>query len=648
MFGLFSKSFERVFPPKDLFRGTPLVVFILSAVNSLLLCFLLLDFYFAVDLLIHQGFVQVNTKQVEEYTKLLGTPNDAAGETTQRFDQGLRATAWNDRDQFYGGFLVALCRGLPAVQNNNGGLATLVLLGVITGLLRSLLLTRVRRLADHASIDVATRLRRSIHRQVMRLGPSDLEDRNFDHVYKLFTKETDEVREAIFRIISRLGDHILLIFSLLIMCLMIDFVLTIQCSVPLVACWYLIKKEHQRFASERKLATDRSRGELQLLGEGLKKTRLVRGYGMESFEHDQFQSHLDRFRRKLLSAKQGEGWSNWLIRLVITLCLTIVLFLLCSRVLMSAGDASVSFSTALLLAGVFACIYRPLNQLWELPNDCADGGKAADRIYRYISQIPEVGQAVGAKFLQPLNNSVQFESVSYSLSNNRKLLENLDLKIPGGGISALVSIDKLEARTVAYLLPRFIEPQNGRILFDGEDTAWVTLESLRAETIFVGSTDPFFTGTVFENISCGRSEYSLQDVTEASKEVHAHNFILKLPQGYETVLGEHGEQLNAGQSFRLGLARAALRDPAFLIIEEPDTVLDDDTKSLLDDAYSRLSRDRTLLFLPTRLSTLRRADQIVLIHKGKVEAIGTHASLVKSSATYRHWEYIHYNEFRDV
>jgi ABC-type multidrug transport system fused ATPase/permease subunit len=267
-------------------------------------------------------------------------------------------------------------------------------------------------------------------------------------------------------------------------------------------------------------------------------------------------------------------------------------------------------------------------------------------VYRYLDRIPEVGQAVGARFLQPLSRLLQFEGVHYALPHGRKLLDGVDLRIPAGTSTAVISLEPLEPRALCYLLPRFIEPQSGRVLFDGEDIAWVTLESLRAETAYVGGTDPFFTGTVLENISCGSANFSLQDVTAAAKQAHAHNFILKLQQGYETVLGEHGEQLDPGQSYRLGLTRAILRNPAVLIVEEPTTALDDDTKAMLDDTYSRILPNRTVIFLPMRLSTLRRLDQIVVLHKGRVEAVGKHADLVRTSPLYRHWEYLRFNEFR--
>jgi ATP-binding cassette subfamily B protein len=294
----------------------------------------------------------------------------------------------------------------------------------------------------------------------------------------------------------------------------------------------------------------------------------------------------------------------------------------------------------------FALMHFPINGLLELRHQSEQTDLAASRIFRYLDQIPEVGQAVGAKFLQPMRRAIQYESVGYSIPNHGTVLKNFDLKIAVGEKVAFVSLDPLESQAAAALLPRFIEPSHGRILYDGEDIAWVTLESLRAETTFVASSDSVFSGTVLQNITCGASDYSLQQATDAARMTHAHNFVIGLPNGYETVLGDHGEQLDAGQAFRLALARAVVRTPALMIIEEPTQQLDDAAKSWIEDAYARIARDRTVIFLPTRLSTVRKADRIVVIHQGRVEAIGNHDSLVRSAPVYRHWEYVHFNEFR--
>jgi len=187
----------------------------------------------------------------------------------------------------------------------------------------------------------------------------------------------------------------------------------------------------------------------------------------------------------------------------------------------------------------------------------------------------------------------------------------------------------------------------GQVLIDGRDIRQATLESLRAEAIFVGGQDPVFNATVVENITCGQTDITRQQAVDAAKLVHADQFLRTLPKGYDTVLGEHGASLDPGQMFRLNLARAIVRQPALLVIEEPPLPLDAETKALLDDAYQRISGSRTLIFLPHRLSTVKRCSRVVLIHDGHVVADGTHDVLVKASDLYRHWEYTRFNPFRD-
>jgi ATP-binding cassette, subfamily B, bacterial len=260
--------------------------------------------------------------------------------------------------------------------------------------------------------------------------------------------------------------------------------------------------------------------------------------------------------------------------------------------------------------------------------------------------LPTVSQAVGAKFLQPLSKTLHWESVTYRPPGGRLLLDRLDLQVRAGRTYSVVSLDEREARAFAFLLPRFIEPQSGRVLFDGEDIAWGTLESLRAEVVLATADDPLLSGTVLDNIRAGRSEITLNQATEAAKEARAHNFIARLPQGYETELSLRDAALDAGQRFRLSLARALVRKPAVLIIEEPAEELDDDTKQLIDDTYGRICPGRTVFFLPRRLSAVRSSDDVIVLRQGRVEAFGPHAVLVKESPLYRHWEYVHFHEFR--
>ncbi len=651
--------FRRVFSPKDLSRGSARWAWLFSVISAGSLCGLLFGVYLLVDLLITRGDVLLPTDaDVAAYEKLTerspsGDPapmaivaqNPPIGQ--HRFDQGLRPTAWQARQESWGSLMRELVRSVPALRATNMALLTLLATNILLALVSIISGSQIKSLAFRRSQEVATRLRQSLHRQTLRLGPSDLEDEAGEVAFLMFTGDVERVREGIQTWFERIVRAPLLLAALVSLMLLTHWLLALQCIVPLVACFYLVRNERRRFEQSRRKLEDRAGDDLRLLAEGLRKTRLVRGFGMETFEHERFGVHLQRFLKKIASLKEDERLSRWLCWFVVLITVGLVLFLIATKTLSDPSErAFLPVSAMLMFVAAMRLAYRPLTELWELPQIEQTAGQWADNILRYQSRIPEVGQAVGAKFLQPLTKQIQFESVTYRLPDSRLVLDRVELKIPAKSMIAVLSLDPLEARALTYMLPRFIEPQSGRVLIDGEDLAFVTLESLRAESIFVGGMDPFFTGTVSENISCGDSRFALQHITEAAKLVHAHQFINKLPQGYETVLGEHGELLDPAQTFLLGLARALIRDPALMIIEEPAEKLDDDTKSLLDDTYARLAKDRTLIFLPSRLSTVRKADQVVFLHKGRVEAVGPYSKLINSAPLMRHWEYVRFNEFQ--
>jgi ATP-binding cassette subfamily B protein len=199
-----------------------------------------------------------------------------------------------------------------------------------------------------------------------------------------------------------------------------------------------------------------------------------------------------------------------------------------------------------------------------------------------------------------------------------------------------------------YLIPRLLDPSTGEIRIDQHNLRWVTLDSLRAQIGIVMMHNLVFHDTVRNNIGCGDQAFTLPQIIEAAKMAHAHHFIQKLPQGYETPIGELGHQLSLSEQYRIALARAILRDPALLIIEEPDTDLDEETKNLLDDTLARALPDRTAIFLPHRISTLRSCNTIHLFNKGRIVASGSHKELLGSSKLYRHLYYLEFNQMEEA
>jgi ATP-binding cassette subfamily B protein len=210
---------------------------------------------------------------------------------------------------------------------------------------------------------------------------------------------------------------------------------------------------------------------------------------------------------------------------------------------------------------------------------------------------------------------------------------------------ALVGPEDMQKHALVYLIPRFLDPAGGEIRIDRKNLRWVTFDSLRAGLAIVLQHNLVFNDTVANNIGCGDASYQLPRIIEAAKIAHCHKFIQELPQGYETPIGEMGHPITLGDKFRIALARAILRDPSLLISEEPHLPLDDDSKSLLDDTYTRILPGRTAIFLPHRLSTIRSCDKIFLIYEGRIEASGDHRELLASSELYRHLQYLEFNEF---
>ncbi len=634
-----SSGFERVLPRRVWLQSQGVQLIAWSILAALSIVLVLVTFALLVDLLVHHGQLSVAPEDVpaartffslEESTKL---PTE---------NSGVMPTAWRLRDRPVGQWLASAMQ-IEFLRTNRGSLFWLIFGWAAFAGLWTMCRGRIRRLASAIAARSTTQIRSDLHRQSLRIGLSGLDDRSHEQVLSLFMKETGLIWEGIFTWARTWWREVFTALFVVALLLRFDWRLTLQALVPLAAGWWLFWHERQIGAAQRRLAEARSAGVLRTLGEGLSKPRLVRGYAMENFEHAQFQKYLGQLTRDVLMGQNLEGATTWTARAGIAVLMAVVLYLVGARTLSLVNPIPIAVAATFLLA--FAILTRCVNVLRQQVDVAQSLDIAGQAVNRYLLAIPEVSQAVGAKFIEPVSKSVIFENVSYSVGN-KPLLERFDLRITARTSIALVAFDRMVPRAVAYMLPRFIEPQEGRVLADSEDIGWGTLESIRAEMLYVGGDDPLFTGSVLQNITCGDPKFTVNQATDAAKLVHAHQFIQKLPQGYETILGEHGEQLDAGQSFRIGLARAALRNPAVLIIEEPERLLDTSAKDVIDDAYQRLTANRTVIFIPSRLSTVKRADLVILLQDGKVEAIGPHADLVRQSELYRHWEYTTFNTFR--
>ena len=542
-----------------------------------------------------------------------------------------------------GGVASRAIRSLRVLQATGPAVVSLLMAMCLFVLLRWAFKSLANTVVESRISASVQKLRQHIHRKSIRLEPSDFSGTHASIADRLFRESTVYLETAG----SRWGSAVLLavtdIIVVLSVALLTQWRVALETFVPLLLLQIAIRYETQRSDSSLRLLTEQVKRGLDRMAEGLRKTRIVTGFGMEQAEHEQFQNNLTQYRERCRQVISQQNVAIWIRRVLLLLLVAVPAAFLVTHII---RDGSIDVAAGLLIAGCLYFFSQAISRFENVHAFRSEGNVHAAEVTAFINRVPLVSQAPGASFLEPMSRSLVFDQIAFSPTTSPGLIRGLDLRIGFGETIALLSLQRESAFALASMIPRFIDPDQGQILIDGRDTRLATLESLRAESIMVCGNDPVFNATVLENITCGQKDITRQQALDAAKLVHADHFVRTLPKGYETLLGEHGAALDRGQIFRLSLARAIVRQPAILVVEEPDIALDSATKSLLDDAYQRISGNRTLIFLPTRLSTVKKCSRIVLIHEGKIAVDGMHDQLVRTSELYRHWEYIRFNPYR--
>lgn len=291
------------------------------------------------------------------------------------------------------------------------------------------------------------------------------------------------------------------------------------------------------------------------------------------------------------------------------------------------------------LLSKLATLFRPAAQ--PAPREDAPGPlglrSLTPRFPWSLVSASRIQEVVGAEYLQLLSKEIQIDHVSFQEpGSGRLLLDDVSVTINAGQRIALVGSNELEKHAFLWMLLRLVDPVRGEIRIDEKNIRGVTLESLRTQIGLVMQHNLVFPATVANNIGCGDESYTLPQIVEAAKIARAHNPVARLPQGYLTIVGNSGPTLSHSEQYRIALARAILVEPALLILEEPGTALDEDTVALVNDTLARILPHRTVIFLPRRIATLESCDKVLLLHKGRLEAVGDHRTLLGQNALYRH------------
>ncbi len=380
---------------------------------------------------------------------------------------------------------------------------------------------------------------------------------------------------------------------------------------------------------------------LLLLHEDLSMIRTVRVFGMEGVDKQRFEQHLDHYQTADERRIRVEGRRNPTTLLMAGAAAFLAAGLLGYNVM----SGRLGLAASITLVGVLIALYRPLIQWLTRRRLLVQATRAAEAIEDFLDRRPELQMGVNAQFLRPLHERISFENVTLESPTGRPLLQGFSAEIASGSRTAIMGLDEEAKHALVCMVPRLIDPKVGRVRIDGTDLREVTLESLRAQVALLLRADYVFSDSVLNNIGLGDDSYTLPRIIEAAKIAHAHHFIQDLPKGYETVIGPLGHPLSADEEYRIAFARAYLHDPSIVIIEEPITPLEDEVKPLIDDTIDRLAPERTLIFLPHRLSTIRKCDQVLVLHNGRVEVMGPPREVHGQSKLYRHLQYMEFNQF---
>jgi subfamily B ATP-binding cassette protein MsbA len=476
----------------------------------------------------------------------------------------------------------------------------------------------------------------------------DLRDEVYDHLLELdlkffgrtrmgqiisrLTHDVEQLRTLVAKQLARILSSVFEFATALYFMLEISWKLTVAAFVVIPATmglWGPLLKRLRR--GDRRVLNLAAEVNAHIQ-ETLSGIRLVKSSAAEAHERARFHGLTGDYFRTFVRTEQLRALAAPLTEMLAALG-TVILLWYGARLVVVEGDLSGAAFIAFL--GLSMKLYAPVKFMAKFPALVQPGLVGAERIFEFLDAPIEIRDRDGARPFPGLQDEIRFEGVSFAYRPGERVLHGVDLTVPRGNVVALVGPSGAGKTTLVDLLGRFYDPTEGRISIDGEDLREISITSLREALGVVSQETVLFHDTVRANIAYGMDGADQKAVERAARAANAHDFVEALPQGYETVVGERGTELSGGQRQRIAIARAILRDPPILIFDEATSALDTESERLVQDAIERLLAGRTVFVIAHRLSTVQRADRIVVLDRGRVVERGSHEELLAAGGLYR-------------